>query len=86
MDDNFYSGLLRMANEIGDPSMYQAMDRVFAMTKKSHDMNHGVETRAKEHLLEWYTKRTAAKILHYYWMDYMFLGLSVPTWVTNITH
>jgi hypothetical protein len=67
------------------------MERVFSLSKKLKESsswigkpNQGVETNAAKQVLDYYTPHTVRRVLEYYAIDYVTLGLPIPDWAEKM--
>jgi len=82
MDDNFYGDLEEVSNRF--PAIANATENVFQLKANVGKLNVGTETKSKTHIQEYYTSNTVRKVLQYYAVDYVELGLTIPQWAIDM--
>ncbi len=55
-----------------------------SITKRWKGVVGGVETKASDKVLDYYTPRSLRQVLEYVSIDYVLLGLKVPDWAENM--
>jgi len=86
MDKDFYIHLQQFSTKFGNGNeLPVAMEKVFDLSRHVGDgSNVGKETRAPDHVYEYYTPASLRRALEYFAVDYLMLGLEVPGWVHEI--
>ena len=93
MGENFYKDLDAMQKKY--PGLEPGMEKVFGLSKKLKEgrsilrknkkrYNKGIETGAASQVLDYYTPHTVRRVLEYYAMDYVSLGIPIPDWAEQI--
>ena len=92
MGENFYNDLDAMQKTY--PGLGTGMERVFKLSQKlssgifrsakDKSKNIGVETEAASQALDYYTPHTVRRVLEYYAIDYVSLGLPIPEWAEEM--
>jgi hypothetical protein len=83
LGNDFYRDLGRFSEQY--PALEHWVVKVFHMDKNENvTMNQGVETMAASHTLEFYTLRTLRRVLEYFAIDYVMLGLPIPSWAERM--
>ncbi len=92
MGDNFYNDLDAMQKRY--PGLETGMERIFHLSRelssakrifrKGNSKNRGVETGAASQALDYYTPHTVRRVLEYYAIDYVSLGLPIPEWAEEM--
>eukprot|EP00531_Pseudo-nitzschia_arenysensis_P007302 CAMPEP_0116128892 /NCGR_PEP_ID=MMETSP0329-20121206/7630_1 /TAXON_ID=697910 /ORGANISM="Pseudo-nitzschia arenysensis, Strain B593" /LENGTH=447 /DNA_ID=CAMNT_0003623117 /DNA_START=136 /DNA_END=1479 /DNA_ORIENTATION=- len=92
MGENFYIDLDAMQKSY--PGLGTGMERVFKLSQKlssgifrsakDKSKNIGVETEAASQALDYYTPHTVRRVLEYYAIDYVSLGLPIPEWAEEM--
>jgi hypothetical protein len=83
MDHSFYQDLERFAQLY--PTL-KAEVQLMIRDKKGEDRkeNVGIERQAALYAQQYFTPNTVRKVLQYYAVDYMMLGLDIPQWAEDI--
>ena len=85
MGHQFYEDLTTLAARFGnDNKLPEALEKVFHYSEQSKNDNVGKETQAPAHVKEYYTAASVRRALEYFAVDYMALGLEVPSWAKAI--
>lgn len=82
MDDNFYRDVEEVSNRF--PAIANATEKVFQLKANAGKLSVGTETKSKTYILEYYTSNTVRKVLQYYAVDYVELGLTIPQWAIDM--
>jgi hypothetical protein len=83
MDRGMYTDLRRFGAQY--PQLEGAIEKTFKLSASSEGKeSHGVETKASEKTLSYYTPRTVRKVLEYYSVDYVMLGIPIPKWAEDM--
>mmetsp|Transcript_14418 Transcript_14418/g.31252 ORF Transcript_14418/g.31252 Transcript_14418/m.31252 type:complete len:99 (-) Transcript_14418:359-655(-) len=93
MGKHFMAELDRMANRYGG-MLPEVLDNTFQYQSKLNnesmatnvgsDNSHG--TKAPEKVAKYYSARTVRRALEYLSIDYISLGLEIPTWAREMLH
>jgi hypothetical protein len=85
MGPNFYDDVHRMGLRYGD-RMMDGLNKVFDVERKFDEnvTNAGVEQSASTLIEEYYTAKTVKRVLEYYAIDYVTLGLEIPEWAQKM--
>ncbi|KAL9186270.1 hypothetical protein ACHAXT_005508 [Thalassiosira profunda] len=85
MDNNFYQDLAKLSDKLGNGNKLPvALEKVFHLSDElavHKDSNVGKETQAASHVKEYFTAASVRRALAYYAVDYVRLGLTIPSWV-----
>ncbi len=90
MGETFYTDLDAMQKRY--PGLGTGMESVFKLSQKLSSgkgmkgkfKNKGVETEAASQVLDYYTPHTVRRVLEYYAIDYVSLGLPIPKWAEEM--
>jgi len=86
MGTNFYRDLETMQKRY--PGLEPGFEEIFKLSTRlrseSGNVNKGVETGAAKKVLEFYTPHTVRRVLEYYAIDYIALGLPIPEWAEEM--
>lgn len=83
MDKDLYRDLRRFRDKY--PELEGPIEITFNLSTVGETAtNSGVETKAAEKTKLYYTPRTVQKVLEYYSIDYVMLGLSIPDWAEEM--
>ncbi len=82
MDHGFYHNLEILGKRYGGRFEKELNDIFNYTSKKKEGANNnvGVETKASDKVIEFYTPRTLRRVLEYVSIDYVMLGLEIPDW------
>jgi hypothetical protein len=82
MGNAFYQDLGRFTKQF--PALEPFVEQVFHYGNLQNVTNQGVETKAASQTLEYYTPRTVRRVLEYTAIDYVMLGLPIPSWAERM--
>jgi hypothetical protein len=82
MGNAFYQDLGRFTKQF--PPLEPLVEKVFHYGNLENVTNQGVETKAASQTLEYYTPRTVRRVLEYTAIDYVMLGLPIPSWAERM--
>jgi hypothetical protein len=91
MGNNFYQDLANLTAKFGigpgGNELTKAFEKVFHLSSEltAHERsNVGKETQSPIHVKEYFTAASIRRALEYFAVDYVALGLEVPSWVHGI--
>lgn len=89
MGEDFYGSLRNMAEELGRGNgLPDALEEVFHFSSElaagRRNSNVGTETMAAKRVNTYFTAASVRRALEYYAVDYLKLGLEVPSWAEDI--
>lgn len=88
MGTDFYGDLTNLTAKLGRGNkLGEALQKVFHFSDESSapgNSNVGTETQAPDHVKEYYTPASVRRALEIFAVDYITLGLEVPSWVHDI--
>lgn len=84
MDRGFYQNLEMLGKRYGGRFEKELNDIFNYTSKESANNNVGVETKASDKVIQFYTPRTLRRVLEYVSIDYVMLGLKIPDWAEEM--
>jgi hypothetical protein len=84
LGNDFYQDLRRLTEQY--PALEHLVEKLFHMDENENvTLNQGVETKAASRTLKFYTPpRTVRRVLEYTAIDYVMLGLPIPSWAERM--
>eukprot|EP00536_Pseudo-nitzschia_multiseries_P002998 jgi/Psemu1/284117/fgenesh1_pg.43_\ len=91
MGETLYEDLSELESRY--PGLAQGLESVFGLEKRKRKSasnkkvparTGGIETGASEKVLEYYSPHTVRRVLEYYAVDYVALGLPIPGWAEEL--
>jgi len=84
MDSGFYHDLDKLGKTYGGRFETKLKD-IFKYESITEDNNNvGIETKASDKVIQYYTPRSLRRVLEYVSMDYVLLDLKVPDWAEQM--
>ena len=88
MGKDFFGYLQDLAAKLGQRNkLPEALEKVFHFSREStvhENSNVGTETKAAAHVNKYFTAASVRRALEYFAVDYVRLGLEVPSWAHDI--
>ena len=88
MGKDFFGYLHDLAAKLGRRNkLPEALEKVFHLSSEltvHENSNVGTETKAATHVKQYFTAASVRRALEYFAVDYVRLGLEVPSWAHDI--